>query len=310
MKEKNVELAMKNEYFIQLEDGMELFVEHYDSKKENTVLFIHGGPGESCISFSYFAALASQFVNVVMLDQRGVMRSKDEQRPELITVQQIVDDFEEVREKLNIDKWYILGHSFGGYVAMRYLLRHPQSIKGVIYENPCFNLEHSLCSIIEKYIEYYDKCGDIDKRRMVERLLEIDDIVEKFDSILSLPDIDRKRVFRSEAITPKCREYFDQSLITPDAISKCLHHYNVVKYDKSLQIEYLTKLKDMDCCSLLIQGEMDPMLPASDKEEWLKNPRTSSVTVCRTGHYVHSDAPEAMVDILCEFICMNSNEEV
>lgn len=310
VKEKNDELYMKREYFIQLKDGMELFVEHYDSNKEDTVLFVHGGPGESCVSFSYFAALASQYVNVVMLDQRGVMRSKEERRPELLTVQQLVDDFEEVRKQLHIDKWYILGHSFGGYVAMRYVLCYPQSIKGVIYENPCFNIEHSLSTIIEKYIEYYDKIGEEAKKQKVQKLLDLNDIVEKFDGIISLPDIDRKRVFKSEAITLKCREFFDQSLITPDAIRKCLHHYNVIKYDETLCIEYLHKLKDINCSSLLIQGEMDPMLPLSDKEEWLNNPRSSAVIVDETGHYVHSDAPETMVDILNEYICKNSSEEV
>ena len=117
-------------------------------------------------------------------------------------------------------------------------------------------------------------------------------------------------MFKSEAITSKCREFFDQSLITPDAIRKCLHHYNVIKYDETLCIEYLSKLKNTDCFSLLVQGEMDPMLPLSDKEEWLGISRSSSVIVDGTGHYVHSDAPEVMVDILNEFICKNSSEEV
>lgn len=307
---KDVDMHMKKECFVQLDDGMELFLEYYDSKKEDTVLFVHGGPGESCMSFSYFAALASKYFNVVMLDQRGVMRSQDEQRSELLTVQQLVDDFEEVRKQLHIDKWYILGHSFGGYIAMRYVLCYPQSINGVIYENPCFHIEHSLSAIIEKYIEYYDKIGEEEKKQKVQKLLNLNDIVGKFDGIISLPDIDRKRVFKSEAITSKCREFFDQSLITPNAIRKCLHHYNVIKYDETLCIEYLSKLKDINCSSLLIQGEMDPMLPLSDKEEWLENPRSSLVIVNGTGHYIHSDAPEAMGDILNEFICKNSCEEV
>ena len=154
------------------------------------------------------------------------------------------------------------------------------------------------------------KLGKRQKNKKVQKLLELNDIVEKFDGIISLPDIDRKRVFKSEAITSKCREFFDQSLITPDAIRKCLHHYNVIKYDESLRTEYLSELKNTDCSSLLVQGEMDPMLPLLDKEEWLKNPRSSSVIVDGTGHYVHSDAPEAMVDILNEFVCKNSSEEV
>lgn len=292
----------KQECFLELEDGMELFVEYYNSNKENTVLLIHGGPGESCISFSYFAALASEYVNVVMLDQRGVMRSKAEQRIFKLTINQLIDDFEEVRTKLNIKKWYILGHSFGGYIAMRYVLLYPQSLLGVIYENPCFNIEHSLQAILEKYICHYDNNGDFEKKQTIEKLLLISDIVEKFDGIISLPDIDRKRVFRSDAITQKCREFFDQRLIIDEAIQKCIRHYNVIKCDESLQIEYLHLLKDIDCPSLLMQGSLDPMLPEEDREQWLKNSKFIAIIFSGAGHYIHSDMPEKMIDIMVKFI--------
>lgn len=308
---RNNSIALtRRELLIKLEDGMELFVEHFDSNKENTLLIIHGGPGESCVSFSYFAALLSKHINVVMLDQRGVMRSKAEHRSEFLNINQLIADFEEVRNKLQIEKWYVLGHSFGGYIAMRYVLLHPQSISGVIYENPCFNIEHSLCSIIDNYIKYYNEIGETEKKRRIEDLLCLEDIVDKFDGIISLPDIDRKRVFGSEAITSKCREYFDQSLITSEAISKCLQHYNVIKYDESLYEEYLSRLTDITTPALLIQGEKDPMLPKTDKKVWLSNPRFSEVCVNGAGHYVHSDKPETMVNIVDKFVCDNTINEV
>lgn len=307
---KNSKAIIRRELLIKLEDSMELFVELFDSNKENTLLIIHGGPGESCVSFSYFAVLLSKYINVVMLDQRGVMRSKAEYRSELLNVNQLIEDFEEVRKKLQIKNWYILGHSFGGYIAMRYVLLHPQYVRGVIYENPCFNIEHSLCSIIENYIKYYNDIGETEKKRKIEKLLCLEDIVDKFDGIISLPDIDRKRVFGSEAITSKCREYFDQSLITSEAISKCLQYYNVIKYDKSLCEEYLSRLRSVESPALLIQGEKDPMLPVVDKEIWLSNQRFSEVCVNGTGHYVHSDDPETMVDIVVRFVCDNTIDEV
>lgn len=306
MTKKNNEMGNKQVGFIKLDDGIKLYIEYYNNNKANTVLFIHGGPGESCISFSYLAFLASRHVNVVMLDQRGVMRSQRENRIELLNIQQLINDFEEVREKLNIKYWYLLGHSFGGYLAMRYVLLHKESILGVIYENPCFDIKHSLTSVINNYIKYYNDIKEFGKKQKMEELLRIDDIVKKMDSIISFPAIDRKRVFNSESITPKCREFYNHSLITPEAICKSLQHYNTIKYDKSLYVEYFSKLKYVNCPSLLIQGEKDPILPLIDKEQFLMNSKYLSVCISGAGHYVHSDAPEVMVNLLYKFIYQNS----
>jgi len=302
MIEKDYGYTTKKQLHMGLSDGAQIYVEYFDSKKPHTILFIHGGPGESCVSFSYFATLVSQHFNVVMLDQRGVMRSQAENRPEYLTIMQIIQDFEEIRKLLCIEKWFILGHSFGGYLAMRYVLSFPESIQGVIYENPCFDIEHSLCAIIKEYIKYYENIEERDKKQKTESLLLINDIVKKFDEIIAFPDLDRKRVFKSEAITAKCREYYDASLINAEAIERCMQHYNVIKLDESLKNEYLSKLEKVIQPSLLIQGEKDPMLPAEDKKQWLKNPVFSTVTVADVGHYVHSDSPETMAEILHKYI--------
>lgn len=302
MIEKDYGYTTKKQLNMKLSDGAEIYIEYFDSKKPYTILFIHGGPGESCVSFSYFATFVSQHFNVVMLDQRGVMRSHAESRPEYLTIIQVIKDFEEIRKLLDIEKWFILGHSFGGYIAMRYVLSFPESIQGVIYENPCFDIEHSLCAIIKEYIKYYDSIGDCEKKQKTENILLINDIVRKFDAIIAFPDLDRKRVFKSEAITAKCRECYDASLINAEAIERCVQHYNVIKFDKSLKNEYLSKLEKVARPSLLIQGEKDPMLPSEDKKQWLRNPIFSTITVADVGHYVHSDAPEIMAEILYEYI--------
>ena len=41
-------------------------------------------------------------------------------------VDSIVRDLELIRAELGIDRWSLLGQSFGGFVAQRYLARHPQ----------------------------------------------------------------------------------------------------------------------------------------------------------------------------------------
>lgn len=293
---------MKEELLLELADGMELYTEYYHSGKMHTVLFIHGGPGESCVSFSYFAALGSEHFNIVMCDQRGVMRSQEETNNERISVNRLIDDFEEVREILKIKKWFILGHSFGGYIAMRYVMRSPQSILGVIYENPCFHIGHSLRAVLKKHIDYYNGTGEFEKKLKAEELLQVDNIVEQFDGIRSFPELDRKHVFISEAVTKKCMEFFDPDLITEEALQKCDRHYNAIKEDQTLRQEYLPDLIDVEIPSLLIQGEKDPLLPQEDLKEWLRNPACTAVIVANAGHYVHSDAPEKMIVFLRQFI--------
>jgi pimeloyl-ACP methyl ester carboxylesterase len=35
---------------------------------------------------------------------------------------------ENIREHLKIDKWIVIGHSFGGFVALEYVLRYAQCV--------------------------------------------------------------------------------------------------------------------------------------------------------------------------------------
>ena len=63
----------------------------------------------------------------------------------------IVDDFEAIRQTLNIDKWIVLGHSGNAYFALEYAKKYPQHTSGVVMagiapdlslENTAYAMEH------------------------------------------------------------------------------------------------------------------------------------------------------------------------
>lgn len=79
---------------------------------------------------------------MIYLDQRGCCRSTSP-KDRNYTMARMVEDFEEVRKDLGIDKWIIMGHSFGGLLQMGYAQLHPDVITGMIMMNCTLNWEES-----------------------------------------------------------------------------------------------------------------------------------------------------------------------
>ena len=89
----------------------------------------HGGPG----LWDYLGDLAGLLVGehtVVRYDQRGCGRSGGTAGP--FTLERAVADLDGVREALGVERWAVLGHSWGAELALRYALAHPQRTTAVV----------------------------------------------------------------------------------------------------------------------------------------------------------------------------------
>lgn len=97
------------------------------------MLIINGGPGMNSEGFTQLAIQLSKNNRTILFDQRGTGRSKfDVIDPSTITVKLMAEDIENLRKKLGIDKWIILGHSFGGMMASYYATLYPERIEKMI----------------------------------------------------------------------------------------------------------------------------------------------------------------------------------
>lgn len=132
-------------------DGLELFYEK--SGKGIPCIYLHGGPGYWSKSFQYFSKeLLEEKLEMIYLDQRGCGRS--EHSPTLAyNLNRLIEDLEELRISLGIHEWYLLGHSFGGILAVNYAIRFPERTKGIILSNTTLNLFDSLGHQIKKGFE-------------------------------------------------------------------------------------------------------------------------------------------------------------
>ena len=116
------------------------------------VLLLHGGPGAT---HEYFEAADSYFpgagVEYYYYDQLGSAYSDQPNDAALWDLPRFVEEVEQVRLALGLgpDNFYLLGHSWGGMLAMEYALKYQQNLKGLVISN--------MMSSIPAYNEYATK---------------------------------------------------------------------------------------------------------------------------------------------------------
>lgn len=101
--------------------------------KGEPILLVNGGPGMNSEGFAGLAGLLSASHRVILFDQRGTGRSTlSAVNEQTITMDSMVYDMEQLRLKLNLEDWIVLGHSFGGMLASYYAAKHPEQVKALI----------------------------------------------------------------------------------------------------------------------------------------------------------------------------------
>jgi proline iminopeptidase len=119
---------MSGTAMVRLRDGAELWTTV--SGTGPPVVLLHGGPG----LWDYLAPLAALLddtFTAVRFDQRGCGRSTAYGGP--FSIEQAVDDLDQVRAALGFGRWAVAGHSWGAELALRYAARHPDRTAAVAY---------------------------------------------------------------------------------------------------------------------------------------------------------------------------------
>ena len=149
------------------------------------LLLLHGGPGatheylEACDSH-----LPAAGIEYYYYDQLGSAFSDQPDEPALWDVPRFVEEVEQVRQALNLDRdnLFLLGQSWGGILALEYALKYQQNLKGLIIANmmssiPAYNdyarktLMPAMKPEILKQILQFEEAKDYENPRYMELLM-------------------------------------------------------------------------------------------------------------------------------------------
>jgi len=108
----------------------ELYVE--EEGKGTPLVLINGGPGGTHHYFHPWFSRVKKYARVIYYDQRGCGLSDYYPGENGYSVEQAVEDLDSIRKALNIDKWVVLGYSYGGFLAQYYTIHYPESVAGLV----------------------------------------------------------------------------------------------------------------------------------------------------------------------------------
>ena len=117
--------------FIYTKDGYQIYFEECGNPNGLPVFILHGGPGAGCNPNmrKYFDP---KFYRIILFDQRGCGRSQPHASVENNTTWHLIDDIENIRKKLNLNKILIFGGSWGSTLGLIYSINFPQNVIGMI----------------------------------------------------------------------------------------------------------------------------------------------------------------------------------
>ncbi|MBD2723065.1 alpha/beta fold hydrolase [Hymenobacter armeniacus] len=129
-------------------DGVRLYVRV--AGQGRPCVFVHGGPGAGSETIETLAGpMLEQRFQMIYLDQRGSGRSASSPT-KAYGLPRLVQDLEDLRQQLHLERWVLMSHSFGGLIATAYARQYPQHVLGLVLTNSILNLPASMESMATK----------------------------------------------------------------------------------------------------------------------------------------------------------------
>lgn len=249
-----------------------------------TLILLHGGPGYDHASFKPAFSRLADIAQIVYYDHRGHGRS-DARPPNEWTLDNFADDVVRLCDALGISKPIVLGQSFGGFVAQRYLARHPQHPSKVILSSTSARLG------LARKLDMFERLGGPEARDVAERFWTKPDadsyapyltICKPLYSALPAPGKDAAR-----------RATFDPEILFTWAGGE------------QQTLDLLPGLAGAQCPVLVLAGALDPVCTLDDALDIaaaLPPHLVQFVQFDACGHGVWRDAPDAAFARLRQFI--------
>jgi proline-specific peptidase len=258
------------------------------------LLVLHGGPGSGHDYLESLAALGDQRP-VVFYDQLGCGRSDIPSDNSLWVVERFAREVDAVREGLGLSRVHIYGQSWGGFLAIDYLVRQPQGVVSAIlantaassraFEREARRLLAGLPDATRAAIERCEDNADYDAPEYQAATIEFyqKHVCRQFP----WPDSVIRTVANSE-LSPTYKHMWGPSEFTMTGI--------LADWDRTAD------LPGISVPTLVICGEHDEAAPPLSEEIHRGIPGSELAIIPAASHLMHIEQPDAVFSRVRGFI--------
>ena len=226
---------------------------------------------------------------LIFYDQRGCGLSTGD--PETISLESFVEDIEAIRISYGYPKITVLGHSWGGFLAMQYAIAHPEFTQKLILLNSMPPSSEECLLFYEEWerrmAPFLDRARDDEKE---SRFAKGDPIaVEKYYQIM----LGRYCYLPEKALLMNLRVHPKGSLVNKIFRQKLWDH----------SFNFHDQLKQLQMPTLIVHGEFDPIPFCTAEKLHATIANSKYVLIPNCGHFPHVETPEELFSCLAQFLC-------
>lgn len=289
-------------------NGTRLFVDDRGNNHLPAVVFVHGGPGNSCWDFmtSVGDRLVDRGLRVVGVDQRGVLRSDPLPDAPPLTVPLLVEDYEALRTHLGIDRWSAVGHSAGGGYLLDYALAHPDSIDLAVFDCPSWD-----CDATDRYrlpvaADLLDAAGKPDAAAVCRAAAQAPERLGFDPQVVGAMHqlgADYLRLFTYDETG--LATYLELAGQAPTDLdwTRGSSHLPLVA---DVYRDRTPLLAELTCPSTLFVGARDLVCPPAIIDAYRADTGSDVVVFERSGHFAYIEQPDEYADQLAEVVLARS----
>jgi proline iminopeptidase len=258
-----------------------------------TIVVLHGGPG---VPHDYFLPHLDPLADhhqVIFYDQRATGRSSKDVDPATITMETFIADLDALRESFGLEAMHLLGHSWGGLLAMQYAVRYPQHVESLILVDSApanSTLDEQGMAIRE------ERLTDEDRQAMAAVMQTEDFAAGEPTAIMEYLRIAEKVKFYDPDRMADLHLELDRSTIGKlMLVSGAMRGY-LADYDIHDQLDAI------NCPTLIIHGAFDP-IPLESAQRIHQRIAGSILTVMeQCGHFPFVENRDGFMELINRFL--------
>lgn len=276
-----------------------VWTKQFGNNPKIKVLLLNGGPGATHEYFECFENfLPKEGIEFIYYDQLACGNSDNPNDTSLYDLDRYVEEVEQIRQALNLDKsnFFLLGHSWGGILAMQYALKYQGNMKGMIISNMMAS-----CPEYGKYAdEVLAKQMDATVLAKIRKIEAENDFQNPEYMELLQPNFYSKHVLRltewPEPVTRSFSKTNNELYVTMQGPSEFGISGKLVNWDVSKQ------LKNIHVPTLVIGATFDTMDP--EYMEWMSSQIPGAeFLLCKNGsHMCMYDDQQTYMNGLIKFL--------